>query len=311
MNLLYKRYLLTDFVKENIKILEKNGIEVVCENKPSDKQYNEADIIMTGFLKKDQINKMSKLKAVFVPFTGFDKVDIDVLKEKDIPLFNSHAKAKYVAEKALSLLLSVMGRVVLSDKEMRQGLWRRRQEESNEISTSWRTLYNKRVGIYGYGEIGKRLHVLLKPFNCKINLLTRDVNKTKNAYFYNDLLELCENSDILFVATPLNKNTRNSIGLEHLKALKGYIVNVGRGAIINEDALFTALNNNILEGAGIDVWYNYPKDKKPTNPGLNNDFAVLDNLVMSPHSATDLIEDKDEYDRDIFEQLFRYLKIKI
>jgi phosphoglycerate dehydrogenase-like enzyme len=94
--------------------------------------------------------------------------------------------------------------------------------------------------------------------------------------------------DYLFISVPLTESTKGFVNEEFLKELQNtaVLINISRGEVINEDALFVALANKRLLGAGIDTWYNYPKNpNEPTFPSSRNPFHELKNLVMSPHRS--------------------------
>src|SRR5437667_3982507 len=135
----------------------------------------------------------------------------------------------------------------------------------------WTTMQNKSVGILGYGNIGKNIAKFLKPFDCKITGFKKHINKNEQDFadeISGDLKYVINKSEIIFVCLPLNSETKDIVNEIILKNMKGkYLINVGRGETVNEEALYNALKNGTLEGAGIDVWYNYPgKKSEPVFP---------------------------------------------
>lgn len=238
----------------------------------------EAEIIISGRFKKEDYNE--DLKAVIVPYTGLDGIDQDTLKAHHVMLFNTTVHSKFVAEKALTLLLSLLGNVVNYHNDLKKGFWGHRN--TNE-RIPWVSLFNLRVGIYGYGRIGKYFHEMIKPFNPSVHTINRGKSYPSEITLHDDLESLASNVDILVVATPLNDSTRKSVHEGIISKLDGgYIINVGRGAVIDERALFNALASNHLKGFASDVWYQYPKKEETVLPS-SYPIHSFPNVVMTPH----------------------------
>lgn len=268
----------------------------------------EYELLVAGFLKPSKVEEAKKLKVILVPFTGINGLPIKELLDKNIKVCNSHAKAETIAEKALGLTLSVLGKTTYYDREMRKGKWH--GINAGETSGGWNTLYEKKIGIYGMGNIGKNILNLLKPFRCKIYTIDRG-KKIKNVdYFVDNLYELADKTDILFVCVPATNNTIGSINKQIIDRLKdGYIVNMARGNVIDEEALYYGLKNKVLAGAGIDTWYLYPRGKNVQYPSKYS-IHELENVVLSPHVAGDSIENGYANSNDAKEQLINYIESK-
>lgn len=272
------------------------------------REFSDSHCLVTRALSSEELSNAKNLKAVFVPFTGVNKFPVQELQERGIILSSSHGKAAVVAEKALALTMAVMGRVVEMHNLMQDdGIWLTRARWGCEY---WNSLRNKKCGIYGMGHIAQHLIQLLRPFNPTIVGLERDRRKELADTYVADLNALAQESDILFVCVPLSQETMGSIDRGILSKMQGkFIVNVGRGEVIDEEALYWALSSKILAGAGIDVWYRYPEvnSMEPTFPSR---FPIheLPNVVMSPHAASHAIEFKDGYYQDTFDQLEIFLR---
>lgn len=158
-------------------------------------------------------------------------------------------------------------------------------------------LGGKRVGIVGLGRIGLEVAKRLEAFNCKISYQSRQKKKNNHQQvvasytFHGDVLELASHSDILIVCCSLNDQTRHLINRQVLLALgkRGLIVNVGRGAIIDEKELVKCLQEGDVAGAGLDVFEN--------EPCVPKELFELDNVVLSPHFAVYT----EESFRDLYE----------
>lgn len=263
-----------------------NLIQLEDYNDPKIKDING---IIAGRMSNEQIDACPNLKHIYIPFTGKNGFDTEYTDAKAIKIHTSHIHARYVAERALALALSIMGKITLFDRNLRDGHWSMR---NNHDRIYWNSLFDRRVGIYGYGTIGQWIHKLVEPFNCSVTAYNR--SQTKSVKYAGSLSELVDNSDIVFAAMPLNEQTKSAINKDVLNKMSDKIlVNVGRGAVVDEDDLYNALKSGTLKGFASDVWYNYPKDEEECYPSKYNlnDF----NVVMTPHCAG--FTDTSEYER--------------
>ncbi len=279
-----------------------NDIEVIFDNVTTE-TIKDVDGVVAWRLTEEQVNSAKNLKVIFAPLTGLNGFPEKLVKERNIEVINTHAKAKYIAEHGFSILLTAMGKINKTDQIFKTThKWANRSYDE-----LWTSMYNKKIGFYGFGHIGKAFCNLVQPFNPTINTLSRYKGRCNAHNFYDNLLDLATNSDILVISAPLTKETENSVNLEVLKALGGFIVNVGRGSIINEEDFYIALKDNHIKGAASDVWYNYPSDKNPLPPS-NFPFWELDNIVMSPHTAWSTYEDPNINMEDTINNIKIYLK---
>lgn len=265
------------FSKDTCELLNKNNIN--CEYIEDD--ISNIEILVSGRLKEDQLKQLPNLKKVIVPYSGLNGLCLQDLDRLNIEVYNLNFHSHLVAEKALTLCLTLLGNAINYHNNLKKGFWSDRHSKDRIY---WESLFNKKVGIYGYGNIGKELHKLLKPFNVEVNIIKRnkeefDVNYVK------DLNELFKKSEIIFITIPLTKDTEGSINKNVLEdAYNKYIINVSRGKIIDEEALFNALNNEVIKGFASDVWYIYPTKNEITFPSAYP-IDEFDNVVMSPHSG--------------------------
>lgn len=291
--------MLSEHWEPGLSNLEKDFPQVtfIKDSKPEDRKnlLESADAIITGRLSEDEIKSAGNLRIIFVPFTGLNGFPLKLIKERNILVSNTHANAKYVAEKAVAMILALLGRVVEYHNELKKGNWFR----SFDYDDNWESIQGKTCGILGYGSIGKNIAKLLKSFDCRIiGYKKHIVKENKQEYQFadeitNNLDEVITKSDIVFISLPLNSETKGLISDKILSAMMGkYIINIARGAIIDEDALYTALKEKTLAGAALDVWYNYPgrdQDHEPVFPS-HKPIYELPNVVISPHKASNTKE---------------------
>ncbi len=288
MNILFF-HSLNDYWLKKLPSLENEfpSVQFVKEINPDDmlSYLKDADAVVCGRLTTEQIDNAPNLKAIFIPFTGVDSFPMEYIRSKNIPVSNTHANAGYVAEKAVSLALALLGRIVEFDNDLRNGVWNLRLNPT----FYWTTIQGKTCAVLGYGKIGQSIAKFLKPYNCRIIAYKKHINSIiPYADDITDNLQYAiEKSDIIFLSLPLTEHTKNIISKEVLADMEGkYLINIGRGDLIDEEGLYLALKNGILRGAAIDVWYNYPSSLKP-EPVFPSKYPFhnLKNVVISPHKS--------------------------
>ncbi len=254
---------------------------------------DEVEVFIGGFIDKESIIKAKNLKLIQVPYAGVDPIPLDIVKERKIIVSNAHENALTVAEHGFALLLALSKNLVTHDKDLRKGVWHgwMANEPNFEV-------YGKTLGIIGLGSIGREMAKRAKAFGMKVIGTKKDVNKDRELfkdfvdeiYPMEQLENVIEKSLFIFVSVPLTKETVNLISERELNLMKDkYLINISRGKVINEEALFNALKNEVLKGAAIDVWYIYPKPGEKIFPS-KYPFHELDNVIMTPHSAGFTIE---------------------
>jgi len=243
----------------------------------------EADLVVKGSLTAGEVELAKKLKAVVVPWTGVNGLPLKELRNRSIIVANNHGNARIVAERAFALALALTGRIVELHNNMVKGIWLGRPEGKN---SSWFSILGKSCAILGLGQIGLNIASFLKAFDCRVQGFKKHITEQIEGI---DLLserleEAIQGADLVFVALPLTSETEGMISREVLQKMKGkYLINIARGKVIDEEALYTALADGTLAGAAIDVWYNYPAKDKPFILPSKYPIHTLPNVVMSPH----------------------------
>jgi len=286
--------------KINSLLSEFKNLEIDFLDGKDKKDYSETDVFLGISMTREELEKANRLKQIFVPYTGLNNFPQDELLQRKINIEGTHVKAKYVAEKALSLLLATMGKVVIYDSDMRKGSW------NLENRRKWESFFDRKVGLVGVGHIGQEFIKLVRGFTTNFSTIDRGKKIENISNYYSSFKELAENTEVLIVSLPLNSSTKNIIDREVLENFEGYIVNVGRGKVIEEKSFYSLLKSKKIKGAGIDVWYNYPSTGGPCNPS-KYPFHELSNVVMSPHTGTDNCENKWSYFNDAFSKLRKYI----
>ena len=250
------------------------------------------DVIVSG---RPGTDIPSGTKMIVVPWAGIPEGVLEVVRSNpQIRLHNLHHNAPQVAELAVALLFAATKHIIPYDAGIRRGDWSLRYEPARAT-----LLTGKTALVLGFGAIGRHAAAILKGLGMRVIGMNRSgtVSEEHAADEVQPIAQLSQTlpgADVLLIALPLTEETRGLINAAMIAALPqgATIVNIGRGPIIDEWALYEALKSRKLNGAGLDVWWNYPQDESsraytyPSNAPLHE----LDNLVMSPHRAGSVID---------------------
>ncbi|MFO7797467.1 MAG: NAD(P)-dependent oxidoreductase [Promethearchaeati archaeon] len=252
----------------------------------------EADIIVGWRPSMELLENAKRLKLFIVPGTGVNHI-IDNFKKinqnRNVLLANGHGNSYFVAQHAVSLLLTFMSKIIPHHLWMKEGKWRTGDKEAASIPLRF-----KNIGLLGYGAINQKVHNFLAGFDIEFSVFRKDwSHKSKSLptpvkkFSYPNIEDFLKESEILIIAIPVTKLTINMITKKELTSLgdKGIIVNVSRGEIINEKDLYFALKNKLILGACVDVWYekNPIADKNNNKYPYHYPFHDLKNIIFSPH----------------------------
>ena len=236
------------------------------------------------------INKGKKLKVISNYAVGYNNIDTKTATENGIYVTNTPGVlTDTTADFAFSLLMSVARRTVEADKYVRRGDWK--VAWGPKMYTGG-DVWGKTLGIIGYGRIGQAMASRGLGFNMKIIYNSRsrkpELEKERGVEWgsVDDILKKC---DFVSIHVPLTPETNRMIGAKQLAMMKptAYIINTARGPIIDEKALYEALKNGELAGAGLDVFH-----KEPIN--MDNPLLTLDNVVVAPHMGSASVETRTE-----------------
>lgn len=215
------------------------------------------------------------------PSIGYQHIDLEATRQAGIPVANvGAANAVAVAEHAVMFMLMLLKKALHFHAKTSRGEWA--QQEIFTVGCF--ELLGKTVGIVGMGHIGREVAFRLRPFGCQVlyhDLRRLDPDKERElGVEYASLEDLLKRSDIVTLHVPLTPETRHLIDEEKLGMMKSgaYLLNLARGEVVDEEALYRALRDGRLAGAGLDVFSREPVD--PENPLLR-----LPNVVLTPHTA--------------------------
>jgi len=267
---------------------EFSGVDFFTDVQKADREIKNADAIVAGEITREVIKRAKKLKIIFVPYVGIDALPLDYIKTHGIRISNVHGNARSVAERCIALALSFYGKIIDYHNDLKLFQWHGYWAKGT-LSDTWESIQGKACTVIGTGEIGKAIARYLKVFDCRtIGFKKRAVTEKPECFdeITTDLNEALEKGELIFVTLPLTEDTRGMFSAEIMHRLKGkFLVNVGRGLIVDEEGLYRALKEGILKGAGIDTWYNYPQKGGTTAKPSKYPIHELPNVILSPHLA--------------------------
>ena len=250
------------------------------------KAFDKIEALIASRLTEEMVGQAPSLKALFLPIAGLNAIPLELLAARGVRVFNVHANAESVAQNALAMILAWFGRTIEYHNDLRAGRWHGFWVGKG-AEDEWDTIFDRRVAILGTGAIGSALAALLKPFRCEITGWRRRSDLPPPPGFdrvEGDLAVAVTGRDIVVSTLPLAAATAGVIDARIFEAMRGsFFVNVGRGATVDEEALWTALRERRIAGAGIDVWYRYPEVGATSGPPSRFPIHELPNVVLSPH----------------------------
>ena len=310
---MYKIAIIESIHKDGLDLLKKNSnydFDVIEDTSEKNliKRLPDFDActLRVSKLNEKILSKCRNLKVISRHGVGYDNVDLNYIKKNNITLLiTATANAVAVAEHVIYMMLSISKSINQYDQEVRNGNFKK-----NASSITTFELFNKEILIVGFGRIGQNLIKRCKGFEMKVKVFDPFVDNDTIERFggqkienLDDGLKIC---DYLSLHVPLTEKTKNLINYSKLKIMKreAIIINTARGGIINENDLDKALKENIIFGAGLDVFEKEPVDK--INPLLSNKKVLL-----SPHSATFTNECKSRMSLETTKNIIDFFENKI
>ena len=243
------------------------------------KYCKDADGLLNQYapITKRVIENLQKTKIIVRYGVGVDNIDVEAATKKGILVANVIYDVTDVADHAVSLILSLIRKIPWADQKVKNNIWN--WKNMRPISR----LKGKTVGIIGFGRIGRKVAQRLKGFEVEIIAYDPYVSmEVFNKYGVKrvDFENLISEADIITIHTPLTNETRHMIGEKEFKSMKrnAIIVNTSRGGVVDEKALYKALKEKWVAGAGLDVMEKEPPEK-------DNPILKLDNVIVTPHMA--------------------------
>jgi glyoxylate reductase len=245
-------------------------------------------ITLSEHIDEEALKAAPNLKIVANMAVGFDNIDVQLAHDHNIVVTNTpDVLTETTAELGVSLTLSVARRIVEAERYVQDGQW----QSWSPYLLAGKDLYRAKVGIFGMGDIGKAVARRLKGFEANIMYHNRsrhiDAEEELGA-LYVSFDTLLKNSDFIISTAPLTEETKDIFNKQAFEKMKkeAIFINIGRGAVVDEDALIHALNEGQIWACGLDVLREEPIDM--ANPLLN-----MKNVVIVPHIGSASIVTRD------------------
>ncbi len=270
-------------------------------------RVKDAEIIIAN---KAPLNEKTLADAPYVKLiclfaTGFDNVDLSYCASRGIKVANVAGYCtEAVAQHTFTLALWLTEKMSFYDNYVKSGAYAAQDRFSN-FDMPFTELHQKTWGIVGMGNIGSRVAEIAQAFGCHIIFYSASGKSTCTRYERVELSELLKRSDVLSLHCPLSDRTRNLIGLEQLRQMKrsAVLINVARGPVVNNADLYTALMENTIAAAGLDVL-----EKEPITP--ENPLSLIKDstrLIITPHMSWGSIESRTRLVGEVAENIRAFL----
>ena len=260
-----------------IVVLDKSSTEEQRINEVRDADF----LLCYGQDPSDEVIKsLEKCRLVQLLAAGYDRMNLDLLAELEIPCANNGgANSWAVADQAVLLMLAIYKQLLASDNSTREGRWAEPITGQNTFEMA-----GKKVGILGIGNIGRKVAKRVQGFDAEVQYFDLYPLDEKTAaeldVTYVPLEDLFSTSDIISCHTPLTNDTKHIVNSNTLSLMKptAILINTSRGPVVDEEALISALQGGVIAAAGLDVF-----EKEPVSP--DNPLLKMDNVVATPHMA--------------------------
>ncbi|MCI8615236.1 MAG: D-2-hydroxyacid dehydrogenase [Lachnospiraceae bacterium] len=271
-------------------------------------KVREAEIIVAN---KAPLNEETLKDAPFVKLicefaTGYDNIDLAYCKSRGIKVANIVGySTDAVAQHTFALCLYVLEKLRHYDEYVKSGAYAAQDRFSN-FDIPFTELAGKTWGIAGMGNIGRKVAGIARAFGCKVIFYSASGNSTCTEYERVEFDRLLQESDFLSVHCPLSDKTRGLFDLDAFKKMKksAIFINVARGPVVNDEALYTALTEDYIAGAGLDVTSTEPmKDSNPLSRIMDSN-----KLIITPHLAWASIEARNRCVSETCKNIEAFLK---
>lgn len=253
-------------------------------------RVKDVDVILINkvLVDKELIDAAPNLKLICISATGVNNIDVDYAASKGIPVRNvAGYSTDSVAQSTFMHILSLIGGAPYFDKSVKSGDYSR-SGMFTDPNWNWMELAGKTIGVIGMGNIGRKVATIAQAFGMKVCYFSTSGTGHCKDYPCLPLEQLLAESDIVSIHAPLNERTSGLVGAKELAMMKptSVLVNMGRGAIVDEAALAEAVDNGVITGAGLDVFVTEPLPLD--HPYLNMQHP--ERMSLAPHVAWGSVE---------------------
>lgn len=256
-------------------------------DRPGEREVFAAADVLIGVRFTGALPRPERLRLYHAPAAGTDAIDTAALPD-GVPLCNCFGHENAIAEYVLAALLARHVPLIDADARLRRGDWRYWSGSPQGPRTE---LGGTTVGLLGFGHIGRTIAERARAFGMGVTVANRSpvppTDLVDRSFTFDALEAFMGSADAIVVSLPLVPETTGIVDAHLLGAMRpdAVILNVGRGPVIDEAALYAALKERRIGGAIIDTWYVYPGAEQPTPHPSRLPFHELDNVVMTPHMS--------------------------
>jgi len=247
----------------------------------------DADILVSNHWRADY-PPAPKVRLVQSVATGVDLFDLAALP-KGVAVCNSFGHETAIAEYIVMVMLALHHRLFEISGEFREhGSWRTSWVQSGAPHGEVR---GSTLGIVGYGRVGREVARRAAPFGCRILAANRTAREpeagVERVFSLAELDHMLPECDTVALCTALGPETTGLIDARRLALMKptAFLINIARGQVIDEDAVYAALRDRAIGGAALDVWWEYPNAAEPNRRGSRHPFHELPNVILTPHNS--------------------------
>ncbi|NFO56998.1 D-2-hydroxyacid dehydrogenase [Clostridium botulinum] len=276
-----------------------------------EERIKNANIVLTNkvVLNENNLKNAKNLELICEMATGFNNIDVNYAKENNIAVTNvAGYSTNTVAQHTFAMALNLYDKIAYFDNYVKSKEYSRSNVFTN-VDEVYKDINGKVWGIVGLGAIGKRVAKIAEAFGCEVVYYSTSGKNSNSEYRRVDFKELLEISDIISIHAPLNENTKGLMNYEAFKGMKNdsILINMGRGPIVVDADLAKAIDENLIGGAGLDVFEIEPMQEN--NPLLS--IKNKEKLVLSPHIAWASEEARNRLFNDLLENIRVYNKGEI
>lgn len=284
-------------------------IKYPCSDPEQDAmRIGDAEVIIVNKIpmKEKTLGNAKKLKLICITGTGTNIVDFPYTNSRGIAVANVKGySTQSVVQHTFALFFYVYEKLSYYDHFVKSGEYIR-SDIFSHFHVKFHELAGKTWGIIGLGEIGRGVAEVAKLFGCRVIYYSTSGRNQNPAYEQVDLSTLLRESDVVSIHAPLNDVTRDLIGEEELCAMKrsAVLLNLGRGQIVNEQALAKALKEDWIAAAGLDVISREPMH--PDNPLIEIQDSTK--LIITPHIAWATVEARQRVTDEVYQNILAYMR---
>jgi len=284
--------------KTPLELIEKEGFKITLN--PHGRKVSSEELIELAYssvgliagtepITRGALLKLPKLRVISRCGVGIDNIDLAAAEEQRIKVFNTpDAPTLAVSELTIGLIFNLLRKISRMDRDIRSGKWNKQMGN---------LLCGKRVGIIGFGRIGRKSAEMLKKLSCQVSYHDPFLKQRVSGFNSLSKGELLRDSDIIIIHASISDEI---IGEKEFSSMKrgSWLINVSRGNLVDEASLLKHLKNGNLSGAATDVFR-----EEPYNGPLKN----MDNLILTPHIGSYAVEARIDMETQTVENLLKGL----